>query len=264
LYGIVIESNRGHLDFENAIKKVTVNIKGAGDLVATHLLAVLSLTGNCTNRDFLRNATLGQACKKQVREKIFNGIKVTPCQMKSGLKGVVRKMKLTPFMVENLLCEALRPQPGFDTFHPSQSISFLEDDTDDIVCVTGDMIVFRSAEYDESELQKLPTYDKIVPEWMWWEAPQGRRGMHEWYVQCCKDRDIDPSSLFIRPHTNAKVNQSQELIWRLYVTEVERKEGKGKWQADVAVKEQYPKQKRQVKKGRRSRVPNVLSRELHI
>jgi hypothetical protein len=243
---------------------VTGNIKGAGDLVAMHLLAVLALMGNCINRDFLRNATLGQACKKQVWEKIFNGLNVTPCQMKSGLKGVVRKMKLTPFMMENLLCEALRPQPGFDTFHPSQSISFLEDDTDDIVCVTGDMIILRSAEYDQRQLQQLPTKDKIVPDWMWWEAPQGERGMHDWFVQCCTDQEIDPSSLFVRPHNNAKVKQTPLQIWRHYVTGVEKKEGNGKCNADVTVKEQDPKQERQVKKGRRGRGPNLLSRELHI
>ena len=61
LYGIVIESNKGNLDFDNAIKRVMGNVHGVGELVAMHLLAVLSLTGNCINRDILRNATLGQA-----------------------------------------------------------------------------------------------------------------------------------------------------------------------------------------------------------
>jgi hypothetical protein len=78
LYDIVIESNLGKLDFDTAIKRVMGNVDGAGELVAMHILAVLSLTGNCINRDFLRNATLGQACKKQVREKIFSGQNVTP------------------------------------------------------------------------------------------------------------------------------------------------------------------------------------------
>ena len=78
LYGIVIESNNGNLDFDNTIKRLMGNVDGVGKLVAMHLLAVLSLTGNCINRDYLRNATLGQACKKQVREKIFSGQKVTP------------------------------------------------------------------------------------------------------------------------------------------------------------------------------------------
>jgi hypothetical protein len=104
--------------------------------------------------------------------------------MKSALKGVVRKIKLSAFMVENLLCKALCPKPGFDTFHPEQSISFLVDDTDNIACVTGDKVEITSVEDSRRELQQLPTYDQIVPEWKWWEAPLGGRGMHDWFVQC--------------------------------------------------------------------------------
>jgi hypothetical protein len=224
LYDIVIKSNLGKLDFDTAIKRVMANVDGAGKLVAMHILAVLSLTGNCINRDFLRNATLGQACKKQVREKIFGGQNVNPSQMKSALKGGVRKMGLSAFMVENLLCEALRLKPGFDTFHPEQSISFLEDDTDNIVCVTGDKKVeIRSVEDDLRKLQRLPTFDRIVSEWKWWTAPQGGRGIHDWFVQSCMEQDIDPSSLFIRPQTNAKVCQSQQHIWRHYLNKVGKK-----------------------------------------
>jgi hypothetical protein len=60
------------------------------------------------------------------------------------------------------------------------------------------------------------------------------------------------------------VKQTPLQIWRHYVTGVEKKEGNGKCNADVTVKEQDPKQERQVKKGRRGRGPNLLSRELHI
>jgi hypothetical protein len=264
LYDIVIESNLGKLDFDTAIKRVMGNVNGAGELVAMHILAVLSLTGNCINRDFLRNATLGQACKKQVRDKIFSGQNVTPSQMKSAMKGVVRKMGLSAFMVENLLCEALRPKPGFDTFHPEQSISFLEDDTDNIVCVTGDKVEIRSVEDDLCKLQQLPTFDQIVPEWKWWTAPQGVRGIHDWFVKSCKERDIDPSSLFIRPHTNAKVCQSQQHIWRHYLNKVGKKEGKAKWKADESLKILHPNPEREAKKGRLTTVTNYLSGGLHI
>ena len=163
-----------------------------------------------------------------------------------------------------LLCEALRLKPGFDTFHPEQSISFLEDDTDNIMCVTGDKVEIRSVEDDLRELQQLPTFDRIVPEWKWWMAPQGGRGIHDWFVQSCKEQDIDPSSLFIHPHTNAKVYQSQEHIWRHYLTKVGKKEGKAKWKADESVKILYPNAERQAKKGHPSRVTNHLSGGLHI
>ena len=117
---------------------MTDSVHGAGELVAMHILAVLTLTGNCINRDFLRMATLGQGCRKQLREKIFQNEMVTSGQMKTGLKGVVRKMGLSPFMVENLLCEALWSKPGYNTFHPSQSIFFLVDDMDNKLCVNVD------------------------------------------------------------------------------------------------------------------------------
>lgn len=231
LYDIVIETNRGDLDFEQAVKKLTGTIYGVGELVAMHLLAVLTLMGNCINRDFLRNATLGQACKKKVREKIFPNQMVTSSQMKTGMKGVVRKMGLSAFMVENLLCEALRPKPGFDTFHPSQSISFLEDNTDNIVCVTGEMVEFRSVEDDMHVLDGLPTSDWVFPMYQWWKHPKGEKGIHVWFVNFCKQQKIDPTSLIIRPHINAKGNQSPELIWRDYVLLMEKKKGRerAKW-----------------------------------
>jgi len=223
----VIECNKGDLNFEQAIKKMTDSVHGAGELVAMHILAVLTLTGNCINRDFLRMATLGQGCRKQLREKIFPNEMVTSGQMKTGLKGVVRKMGLSPFMVENLLCEALRQKPGYDTFHPSQSIFFLEDCTDNIVCVNGDKVEFRTVEDDMGVLDQLPTCDGVIPCYPWWKAPKGAKGIHMWFVKLCKGKKIDPTSLIIRPYLNAKVNQSPQLIWRHYVELMEKNDAKG-------------------------------------
>lgn len=60
--------NSGELDFDQALKLLSDNVQGAGALVSMHILSVLTLTGNCINRDFLGKATLGEACKKHVRE----------------------------------------------------------------------------------------------------------------------------------------------------------------------------------------------------
>jgi hypothetical protein len=264
LYGIVVDSNNGNLDFDNAIKRVMTYVHGVGELVAMHLLAILSLTGNCINRDFLRNATLGQACKKNVREKLFSGQKISACQMKSALKGVVRKMGLSAFMVENLLCEALRPKQGFDTFHPEQSISFLEDGTDNIVCVSGDNVEIRSVEHDRHELEKLPMFDRIDPDWKWWTAPQGGRGIHDWFVQHCKEQRIDPLSLFVLPHTNAKNNPSREQIWKHYLSKIGKKERKAKWKEDETVEILHHNSGRHAKRGRPSWVIDNRTGELHI
>jgi hypothetical protein len=97
-------------------------------------------------------------------------------------------------------------------------------------------------------IRKLPTFDQIVPEWKWWTAPQGGRGIHDWFVQSCKEQDIDPSSLFVRPHTNAKVCPSQQHIWRHYLNKVGKKEGKAKWKAEKSLKILHPNPERQAKK----------------
>jgi hypothetical protein len=53
-----MKTNKGKIDFDVAMKTLTGNVKGAGELNAMHVMAVLTLTGNCVNCDFLRRATL--------------------------------------------------------------------------------------------------------------------------------------------------------------------------------------------------------------
>jgi hypothetical protein len=67
--------------------------------------------------------------------------------------------------VEILLCESLRHKQGFDTFHPSQSLYFLDEPTDNIVCVGSRGIVqVRSLDDDRKALAELvPLIDRVVP-----------------------------------------------------------------------------------------------------
>ena len=163
MHDIVIKTNNGEINFDVAMKTLTGNVHGAGELIAMHVMAVLTLTGNCVNREFLRRATLSQSCKKQAMERMFPNFVVTPSQMKRSLNGVVCRLGLSEFIVENLLCESVRPKQGFDTFHPSQSITFLEEDTNNILCVSGGIIKSRTVEYDRQVLAELPDKDRVVP-----------------------------------------------------------------------------------------------------
>jgi hypothetical protein len=60
-----MKTNKGEIDFDEAINTLTEKVKGAADLSAMHVMAVLTLTGNCVSHDFLRRATLTEQCKKQ-------------------------------------------------------------------------------------------------------------------------------------------------------------------------------------------------------
>jgi hypothetical protein len=111
--------NDGEIDYDIAIKTLISNVKGAQELNAMHVMAVLTLTGNCVNRDFLRRATLTEPCKKQGVKSLFPNNDISSSQMKRALLGVVRRLDLSEFIVENLLCESVRKKDGFDTFHPS-------------------------------------------------------------------------------------------------------------------------------------------------
>jgi hypothetical protein len=219
-----MKANKGELDFDQAIKTISDNVRGAGALVSMHIMTVLTLSGNCLNRDFLRNATLGEACKKQVRELIFQDKSVSAGQMKTAMNSVIRNMGLSAFMVENLLCEAMRPKEGFDTFHPSQSIFFLEKDTDNIVCVRGDDAKSRSVEDDKRALQDLPCTDGVDPLYPWWQAASGKEEIHLWFVQLREKRNMDPASVVIRPHLNGKVLLSEKEIWKEYIQRVDLKQ----------------------------------------
>jgi hypothetical protein len=140
--------------------------------------------------------------------------------MKTALKGVVHKMGLSEFIAKNLLCEAVRKKQGFDTFHPSQSITFLEKDTDNIVCVCvcGDgSIKSRLVEYNQEALAELPAMDRVVPLVEWWMADKGMKGIHIWFEQLCQEKGWDRKSLIVRPHLKAKVLLSEDEIWNKYL-----------------------------------------------
>ena len=217
MYDIVLKTNKGEIDFDVAMKSLTGNVKGAGKLNAMHVMAVLTLTGNCVNRDFLRRATLTEPCKKQGIASIFPNNDINSSQMKRALEGVVRRMDLPEFIIENLFCESVRKKMGFDTFHPSQSITYLDEHTNNILCLSGGTTMSRSEEYDRRVLAQLPDEDGIVPLFPWWKAQSGILGIQDWYVKLCrKVLRVEPHSLVIRPHVNANKQVSDEEIWEKY------------------------------------------------
>jgi hypothetical protein len=200
-----MKTNKGEINFDVAMKRLTGNVKGAGELNAMHVMAVLTLTGNCVNRDFLRRATLTEPCKKQGMSRMFPNDDISPSKMKRALDGVVRRLDLSEFIVENLFCESVRKKEGFDTFHPSQSITYLDEHTNNILCLSGGKRMSRTEEDDRRVLAKLPDEDVVVPFFPWWKAESGINGIHDWYVKLCqKVLSVEPHSLVIRPHVNAK------------------------------------------------------------
>lgn len=215
----MLKANRNEIGFDEAIKMIKDSIRGAGSLVAMHILTVMTLTGNCVNREFIQRATLTDACSKQVRDRLFTGVDVTKQQMQTALNGVVRKLGLTEFMVENLLCEALRTKKGFDTFHPSQCIYFLDQDTDNILCVdsSGNVLEERSEADDLKTLDSLPDVDDVVPRYPWWNAKFGCEGIHEWFVKLCNDRNETPDSHVLRAHLHSKNKETNKAVWNSYI-----------------------------------------------
>jgi hypothetical protein len=212
-------ANSNELGFDEAIKMINDNILGAGSLTSMHMLTVMTLTGNCVNREFLRRATLSEACKKHVRDHLFPGIDVSMQQMKTALNRVVRKLGLTEFLVENLLCEALRPKQGYDTYHPSQCIYFLERDTDNILRVdsSGNVQEVRSEADDRKALDGLPDVDQIVPRYQWWNAKLGMEGIHKWYIHICMERNEPLQSTVMRLHLNSKKKETDAMVWNSYI-----------------------------------------------
>ena len=109
-------------------------------------------------------------------------------------------------------------------FHPSQLITFLEKNTDNVMCVFGDgSIESRSVEYDRQVLLQLPVMYDIVQLFQWWQARKGMKGIDAWFKQLCLEREWDPKSLTVRPHLKAKVCLSDTLIWNKYVERLEKK-----------------------------------------
>jgi len=218
LYDIVMKINDGEIDYDIAIKTLISNVKGARELNAMHVMAVLTLTGNCVNRDFLRRATLTEPCKKQGVKSLFPNNDISSSQMKRALLGVVRRLDLSEFIVENLLCESVRKKDGFDTFHPSQSITYLDETTNNILCWSGGKTTSRTEEDDRRVLAELPDEDGIVPLFPWWKATSGIVEIHAWYVKLCrKVLSVKPHSLVIRPHMNAPKPESDEEVWKRYI-----------------------------------------------
>jgi hypothetical protein len=231
LYQVVIKANNKDIGFDEALKIISDSVNGAGTLMSMHVLSVLTLTGNCLNRDFLRRASLTDACKKNVREKLFPGQEITQTQMKTALNGVVRKLGMSEYLVENLLCESIRKEPGFDTFHPSQSIFFLDENTDNIYCVSSSGIVEeRSEEDDQRKLSELPLNDCVVPYHQWWKAKVGMDGVHEWYLNDCREKGVDPKSIIMRPHVNSSNGKKHNTddVWDRYIRQINRQKNKGK------------------------------------
>jgi hypothetical protein len=222
-------ANSGKIGFDDSIKIINDHILGAGRLVAMHLLTVLTLTGNCVNREFLRRATLTKPTKKAARVKLFPGYEVSLQQMKTAFKGVVRKLGMTEFLVENLLCEAIRTGHGYDTFHPSQCIYFLEKDTDNILCVDrkGTVLEVRLEADDRLALDRLPNVDQVlVPRYPWWKAKIGMEGIHEWYIKLCSERNEKPQSKVMRPHNKQNIKESDNVVWNAYLAKMVELKGK--------------------------------------
>jgi hypothetical protein len=122
LYDVVMKINDGKINFDVAMKTLIGNVKGAREVNAMHVMAVLTLTGNCVNHDFLRRATLTEPCKKQGVNSLFPNNNISSSQMKRSLLGVVCRLDLSEFIVENLLCESVHKKTASTpSIHPSQS-----------------------------------------------------------------------------------------------------------------------------------------------
>jgi hypothetical protein len=215
-----MKTNKGEIDFYEAIKTIAGKVKGAAELSAMHVMAVLTLTGNCVSRDFLRMATLTQPCKKQAITKMFPNFDVSPSQMKTAIEGVVRCMGYSAFIVENLLCESVREKEGFDTFHPSQSITYLDEETNNIVCWSGGNITSRTEEDDRRVIAELPAEDRRVAHFPWWQAKSGIMGIHKWFVELCQKVGVQPHDYVIRPHLNAHKKETNEEVWKKYIKQL--------------------------------------------
>jgi hypothetical protein len=216
-----MKTNKGEINFNVAMKTLTGKVQGAGELTAMHVMAVLTLTGNYVNCDFLRRATLSESCKKQAMGRMFPNFDINPSQMKRALNGVVRRMGLSEFILENLLCESMRPKQGFDTFHPSQSITYLDEHTNNILCLSGGEIMSRTEEDDRQVLAELPDKDRVVPVFPWWQAKSGMEGIHVWFLELCQKVSVGPQFFVIRPHLNAQKFESEEEVWNKYIKQLE-------------------------------------------
>jgi hypothetical protein len=125
---------------------------------------------------------------------------INPSQMKRALDGVVHHMDLPEFIIENLFCESVWKKEGFDTFHPSQLITYLDEPMNNILCLSGGTRMSRTEEHDRRVLAQLPDEDGIAPLFPWWKAKLGILGIHYWYVKLCwKVLRVKPQSCNLSP-----------------------------------------------------------------
>lgn len=120
-----------------------------------------------------------------MRDHLFQGERVTLAQIKMApLNRVVWKLRLLEYMVENLLCKALRSKQGFDTFHPSQLIFFLDEAMDNIVCVSSHdgIVKVRSLQNDHKTLEGLPTSQQLCGSILSMVENKDGDGKHTWIV----------------------------------------------------------------------------------
>jgi hypothetical protein len=218
----VRRANNDEIGFDEALKIISERVDGAGKLMSMHILSVLTLTGNCFNREFLRRATLSDACSKQVRDKLFPGEQIKPAQMKTALNGVVRSSGMSESMVENLLCESLRTRDGYDTFHPSQKIYYLDEPTDNIISVGSNLMVteVRSEDNDRKSIASIPWNDRVEPHYKWWKASSRKKEIHDLYLYLCEKRGVDPKSVIVRPHLQG--NMSNGEVWEKYLRKMKQ------------------------------------------
>jgi hypothetical protein len=93
----------------------------------------------------------------------------------------------------------------------------LDEHTNNILCLSGGTRMSRSEEDDRRVLAQLPDEDRIVPLFPWWKAQSGIWGINDWYVKLCrKVLRVEPHSLVICPHVNAKQQVNEEEIWKKY------------------------------------------------
>jgi hypothetical protein len=218
----VRRANNDEIGFDEALKIITQKVDGAGKLLGMHILSVLTLTGNCFNREFLRRATLTDACSKQVRDKLFPGEEIKPAQMKTALNGVVRSSGMSEAMVENMICESLRSERGYDTFHPSQKIYYMDEPTDNIICVGSNLMVteVRSEDDDRKSLESIPRKDRVEPYYKWWKASGGKKEIHDFYLYICEKRGVDPKAIIVRPHLQSITSNGE--VWEKYLRKMNK------------------------------------------
>jgi hypothetical protein len=106
----------------------------------------------------------------------------------------------------------VQKKEGFDTFHPSQLITYLDEDTNNILCLNRGKRMSRTEEDDRQVLAKLPEEERLVPLFPCWQAKSGIIGIHEWFVELCQKVRVKPQRFVTRPHVNAKKRRLKKRL----------------------------------------------------